>query len=124
MSPVYTEGFESTIAQDYTSSVMGLAGDDRCDFGASNANGRARTFINTGFSRTGNRCLTLDQSHFSHNSTTDSLITTFNLSGYTSSDQIWLDFYYQNQGIDFSLPGNQVWIQSKYPVRPGYRPIR
>ncbi len=41
----------------------------------------------------------------------DSLITTFNLSGYSASDQIWLDFYYQNQGIDFSLPGNKVWIR-------------
>jgi hypothetical protein len=111
LSPAYTEGFESAIAQSYITSVMGLAGDDRCDFGASNANGRLRTFINTGFSRTGNRCLTLDQSHFSHSSTRDSLITTFNLSGYTSSDQIWLDFYYQNQGIDFNLPGNQVWIR-------------
>ena len=43
--------------------------------------------------------------------TSDSLITTFNLSNYSASDQIWLDFYYQNQGITFSLPGNQVWIR-------------
>ena len=111
LSPSYTEGFESAAAQSYSSPFLGFYGLDRCDFSASNANGRARTFINTGFARTGNRCATLDQAHYSTLSTADSLITTFNLSGYTASDQLWLDFYYNNQGIDFSLPGNQVWIR-------------
>lgn len=111
LNPVYTEGFESTTAQTYTAPVMGLAGDDRCDFITGSTNGRARTFINSGFARTGNRCLTLDQTHFMDNSSADSLITTFNLSAYTPGDQIWLNFYYQNQGIDFTLPGNQIWIR-------------
>lgn len=111
LNPTYTEGFESAAAQTYTAPVLGLAGDDRCDFSSGSTNGRARTFINSGFARTGNRCLTLDQSHFMDNSSADSLITTFNLSAYTPTDQIWLDFYYQNQGIDFTLPGNQVWIR-------------
>lgn len=111
LNPNYTEGFESATVQTYTSFTRGLAGLDRCDFNASNSNGRMRPFINTGFARTGNRCATLDQAHYSTVSTADSLITTFNLSGYSGSDQLWLDFYYQNQGIDFSLPGNQVWIR-------------
>ncbi|MBS1933176.1 MAG: S8 family serine peptidase [Bacteroidetes bacterium] len=111
LAPGFTEGFESAAPASYTSPTFGFTGLDRCDFNASNSNGRARTFINTGFARTGNNCATLDQSHYSATSTADSLITTFNLSNYSSSDQIWLNFYYQNQGIDFSLPGNQVWIR-------------
>ncbi|MDP4247870.1 MAG: S8 family peptidase [Bacteroidota bacterium] len=112
LNPSFTEGFESATAQTYIHPVMGIEGDDRCDFAASNANGRARPFINTGFARTGNRCLTLDQIHYSKTgSTADSLVTTYNLSGYTPSDQVWLDFYYQNQGIDFLQPGNRVWIR-------------
>ncbi len=111
LNPSYTEGFETATAGGYASPTLGFAGLDRCDFFASNANGRIRTFINTGFARSGNRCATLDAVHFNTTPTADSLITTFNLSNYTSSDQIWLDFYYQNQGIDFSLGGNKVWIR-------------
>jgi hypothetical protein len=136
LSPAYTEGFETATAQTYQSATMGLDGDDRCDFSSGSSNGRARTFINSGFARTGSRCLTLDQTHFMDNSSADSLITTFNLSAYSSTDQVWLDFYYQNQGIDFTLPGNQVWIRGNdqapwisvytLPATPasigGYRP--
>ena len=101
---------------------MGLDGDDRCDFASGSANGGARTFINSGFARTGSRCLTLDQTHFMDNSSADSLFTTFNLSAYSSTDQLWLNFYYQNQGIDFTLPGNQVWIRGndQAPWIPAY----
>ena len=97
--PSFTEGFESAADVVYTNKTFGFTGLDRCDFNLNNGNGRARTFINTGFARTGNRSVTLDQSHYSTASTSDSLITTFNLSNYTSSDQIWLDFYYNNRGI-------------------------
>ncbi len=107
----FTEGFESAAAGSYATSTLGFTGLDRCDFFASGTNGRARTFINTGFARTGNRCATLDAVHYNNVATADSLITTFNLSNYSATDQIWLDFYYQNQGIDFSLPGNKVWIR-------------
>jgi hypothetical protein len=111
LNPAYTEGFETTAAASYTSHTMGFIGDDRCDFNTDTVNGRVSTFINTGFARTGNRCATLDAVHYSLGPTADSLTTTFNLSNYSASDQIWLDFYYQNQGITFSLPGNQVWIR-------------
>ena len=112
LSPAFTEGFESALPEAYILPTLGLDGSDRSDFRASNANGRVRTFVNTGFARTGLRCATLDQNHYSATtSTTDSLITTFNLSGYTATDQLWLDFYYLNHGVDFSRPGNQVWIR-------------
>jgi hypothetical protein len=111
LNPSFTEGFESAAAATYTSATLGFIGLDRCDFSSSNSNGRARTFINTGFARTGDRSGILDAIQNNGSSTADSLITTFNLSNYTSSDQIWLNFYVRNQGIDFSLPGNQVWIR-------------
>jgi hypothetical protein len=111
LNPAFTEGFETAAAQTYTTATAGLTGLDRCDFSSGTARGRARTFINSGFARTGLRCLTLDQAHFADNSSADSLVATFNLSGYSATDQIWLNFYYQNQGIDFTLPGNQVWIR-------------
>ncbi len=111
LGPAFTEGFESATASSYSSPALGFTGLDRCDFHADTSNGRARTFINSGFARTGNRCATLDAVHFSTGPTSDSLITTFNLAGYSSNDQLWLDFYYKNQGIDFSMPGNQVWIR-------------
>ena len=111
LNPAYTEGFESAAAAQYTGPVKGFTGLDRCDFSRSNSNGRARTFINSGFARTGVRSAILDQIQYSTGTTADSLITTFNLSGYTSSDQIWLNFYYRNQGIDSVFPGNQVWIR-------------
>lgn len=111
LSPDYTEGFENAAVQTYATRTMGLEGLDRCDFNNNGIYGRARTFINTGFARTGNRCITLDKSINTTTSFSDSLITTFNLSNYTVSDQIWLNYYYKNQGIDFILPGNQVWIR-------------
>lgn len=111
LNPAYTEGFESAAAAEYTSNIMGFTGLDRCDFSRSNTNGRARTFINTGFARTGARSAILDQIHYSTNTTADSLITTFNLSAYANADRIWLNFYYRNQGIDSSFPGNMVWIR-------------
>jgi hypothetical protein len=111
LNPTFSEGFETAAADSYTSKTMGFTGLDRGDFNLSNANGRVRTFINTGFARTGSRCATLDQVIHSVTSTADSLITTFNLSNYSASDQIWLDFYYKNQGIVFSLPGDVVWIR-------------
>lgn len=111
LNPSYTEGFETATDTTYLTAVAGLSGTDRHDFRSNNANGRLRTFINTGFARTGTRCATLDLSHYNGAATADSLISTFNLSNYTPSDQIWLNFYYRNAGINFGLPGNQVWIR-------------
>lgn len=111
LNTTYTEGFETAAAATYGSPTMGFTGLDRCDFFASNDTGRARTFVNTGFARTGNRCVTLDQAHTATNAVADSLIMTFNLSGYGSSDQLWLDFYYKNHGNDLVQAANKVWIR-------------
>ncbi|HXB91695.1 MAG TPA: S8 family serine peptidase, partial [Puia sp.] len=111
LTPSFTEGFESAAPGTYTSPTLGFVGLDRCDFLSSNSNGRARTLVNTGFARTGSGSATLDAAHPLATSTSDSLITTFNLANYSAGDQIWLDFYYLNHGTDFTLPGNQVWVR-------------
>lgn len=107
----FTEGFESAAAQTYGTGTRGFEGLDRCDFMSNNSNGRARTFVQTGMARTGNRAVTLDQRVNSSTPSADSLIVTFNLGNYITTDQIWLSFYYLNHGINFELPGNKVWIR-------------
>jgi hypothetical protein len=111
LSPSYTEGFESATAASYTTGTRGFDGMDRCDFFAGSSNGRARTFVNTGIARTGNRAATLDQIANLGPINADSLITTFNLANYNAGQQLWLSFYFQNQGIDFSAGNNKVWIR-------------
>ncbi len=111
LSSPYTEGLESAASATYYSRSMGFAGLDRCDFYANSADGRARTFVNTGMCRTGNRCAILDQYPYATTAAADSLIMTFNLSSYTATDQIWLDFYYRNQGNDSVQQANKVWIR-------------
>lgn len=112
LSPSYTEDFESAASQTYISKTTGLTGLDRGDFNTNSpSQGRARTFVNTGFARSGSKCITLDRIINASTSAADSLTLTFNLSNYTSSDQLWLDLFYKNQGIDFILPGNKIWIR-------------
>ena len=107
----FTEDFESAAAATYISPAHGFTGLDRADFFASNLNGRARTFVNTGFAHSGNRSVTLDQIRNIGVTSADSLVTTFNLSNYGASDQLWLDFYYRNQGNDSVRGANKVWIR-------------
>lgn len=111
LSPSFTEDFESAAIQTVQTKKPGLINLDRADFNADSANGRLRTFVNTGFARSGNRCATLDQAMYNTFPSSDSLTLTFNLSSYSAADQLWLDFFYKNHGVDFTLPGNQVWIR-------------
>jgi hypothetical protein len=112
VAPSFTEGFESAAAQTYFNGTMGFNGLDRCDFHSSTNRGRARTFIDAAMVRTGNRAVTLDQDIYMLNRNADSLITTFNLSNYSSSgEDLWLSLYFRSEGIDFSAPGNKIWIR-------------
>lgn len=111
LNPDFTEGFETAADQSYNTKTLGLEGLDRFDFNNSDPNGRARVFVNTGIAKTGNRAATLDQIRNNGPYSADSLIGTFNLSSYNSTDHIWLDFFYKNHGTDFNVPGNTVWIR-------------
>lgn len=111
LAPSYTEGLESTSIGTYASHTLGFAGDDRIDLSASSNRGRARTYLDQGMCRTGNRCAILDQAPDTTITTADSLIMTFNLSNYGASDQLWLDFYYRNQGSDSVYGNNKIYIR-------------
>jgi hypothetical protein len=105
----FTDGFETTTVQEYTSNTMGLNGDDRADFKTNSARGRGRTFVNTGFALNGNRAITLDQ--FPNGVlNTDSLLMTYNVAAYNAGNQLRLEFSYKNHGQD-NNPNNKIWIR-------------
>ena len=105
-----TEGFESMTDADYTKPEMAIGDNSFLDFSASTSKGRVRTFVNTGFARTGNRSLTLDQSPFSSTTATvDSFIVNYNLVSY-AANQLRFDFYYFNHGQE-NNPNNKIWIR-------------
>ena len=103
------EGFESMDNADFIKPAMAISENKYLDFSASTTRGRARTFVNTGFSRTGNRSLTLDQSPYSILNNVDSLTLNYNLIGY-AADQMRFDFYYFNHGQPNNA-GNKIWIR-------------
>jgi hypothetical protein len=111
LSPSFTEDFETATSQSIQTKKSGFTGLDRADFNTNSSLGRLRTFVNTGFARSGDRCATMDQNIYNSFASTDSLTLTFNLSPYSAADQLWLDFFYKNHGVDFTLPGNRVWIR-------------
>ena len=110
LNPSFAEGFETALDQTLTLKKTGFDSLDRADFNNSNAHGRLSTFFNSGFARTGNRCITLDVTN-NGVVAADSLTTTFNLSSYTAADQIWLDLYYKKQSAVIPYSGNQIWIR-------------
>jgi hypothetical protein len=105
------DNFETTGTNEYRSKVLGLEGTDRFDFTTTTARGRLRSFVNTGFARSGTHALTLDQAPISSQYNTDSITATYNLWGYTlSGAQFRYDFYYKNHGQE-NRPGNKVWMR-------------
>ena len=104
------ENFESMADADFVKPEMAIGENKHLDFAASTNKGRARTFINTGFARSGNRSITLDQSPYSAvYNTVDSLTLNYNLASYNGS-QMRFDFYYNNHG-QHNNDGNKVWIR-------------
>ncbi|HQW91447.1 MAG TPA: S8 family serine peptidase [Ferruginibacter sp.] len=103
------DDFENALTKDYIVKTIGLDSIDRVDFNANTTRGRARTFVNTGFSRSGNKAITLDQFPVGALNT-DSLWMTYNLGNYSGGQQLRLDFYYKNHGNE-NHPNNKVWIR-------------
>jgi len=112
-NPVLTlpvaDGFETAIIKDYTANTTGLDSIDKVDFKTNATRGRARTFVNTGFARSGIRAITLDQFPYGA-MVTDSMLMTYNASAYNTGNQLRLDFYYKNHG-QANNPNNKVWIR-------------
>ncbi|UAY51789.1 S8 family serine peptidase [Ferruginibacter albus] len=103
------ETFETSAVGEYRNPTLGFVGNDAFDFTASSVYGRARTFVNTGFSRSGTKALTLDQTPYQKNYTTSTAFASYNLSAF-SGTQLRYDFYYRSQGMADS-PNNRIWIR-------------
>lgn len=106
----FTEDFETATDSSYSANTTGLAGIDRCDFTGNNTNSRARTFVSSDFPHSGSRSVTIDAATNFLAYTKSNLITTVNLSNYTSTQGLRLTFYYRDhqEGTDTS---NYVWIR-------------
>jgi hypothetical protein len=111
VSVPFLDQVESIAVQEISADQTGLNGGDRYDFVNSAANGRLRTFVNTGMAYSGTKAFTLDVNRYDAAGNTNFLIGTFNLSSYTSSDtDIRLTFRYKNHGQS-SNDNNKVWIR-------------
>ena len=108
------EDFETTGAGDvYRNSITGLNTVDRIDFQSSTANGRLRTFINSGMQISGNRSLFSDAAQFLAVSSvnSNSVIATYNMTGVTSVPGLRFDFRFRNHGQLNSTPDSYVWMR-------------
>jgi hypothetical protein len=110
LSPSWTDNFDGLPKQEVVSAQMGLAGSDRYDFSFANSQGRLRTFINSGMSYSGERALTLDVRLPVGGGNTNYLIGTYNLSNYTTANDLRLDFRFKHHG-QLSNANNRVWIR-------------
>lgn len=106
----YIETFEATAPAQYTSGVFALTNADRFDFTTANANGRMRTFINSGFAVNGTRSITLDATRFNFTKSNNSFTGTVNLSSYSATAGLRLDFLFKNHG-QIKQPNAGVWMR-------------
>lgn len=109
----WKDDLESSAIQTIIQKQMGIIGNDRYDFVNSTANGRMRSFVNSGMAYSGSKALNLDISLYNASGNTDSLTGTFNLSNFNAAtDDIRLDFRYKNHG-QLSNTANKLWIRGK-----------
>lgn len=108
----FNENFDGCPEQEFKSAKVGLNNLDRFDFTTNSVYGRLRSFINTGIAHSGNRAITLDADRYIFpGSATNYLDGTFNLANYNgNTDDIRLDFYYNNHGQEANT-SNKVWIR-------------
>jgi len=115
-SPVtlpFLDDMESAAEQSKTVSLIGLDNADRYDFTNTSSAGRIRTFVNTGLAYSGRKAFTLDTDKYFPDQNSNFLDATFNLTNYSLSDDIRLNFQYKNHGQK-SHPDNKVWVRGNY----------
>ncbi len=105
----FTETFEATGADEYKANFFALSNANRFDY-ANTANGRLRTFVNTGVALAGNKSVTLDAVHYNGVLATNNLTATINLSSYSSAQGLRFDFKFKNHG-QLKQPGSGVWMR-------------
>jgi hypothetical protein len=107
----YVDNIETAEARYYLTDIVGLTGIDRYDFVNSTLRGRLRTSVGGGFAASGSKALTLDADRLvAAPGNTNYLVGTFNLSGYTTADEIRMGFKYNHHG-QVDNPANKVWIR-------------
>lgn len=106
------ENFDAAPPKDYNANINGLDSLDRWDFSTNTTAGRIRTFVDEGVARSGSNALTIDVSNYIAGGSTNYAFGTFNLSTYSSTDELRMDVYFKNHG-SFQLPGgdNYIWFR-------------
>ncbi|KAA0991024.1 S8 family serine peptidase [Dyadobacter aurulentus] len=111
LSLPFLDNMENLPVQTVVTNQTGLAGDGRYDFSADTDAGRIRTFVNSGFARSGQRALTLDANRYYTGGNTNFLEGTFNLSSYDIDvHDVRLNFSYKNHGQKTNT-NNKVWVR-------------
>ena len=105
----YTQGFENAGNDTYQNNVIAINGIDAVDFFHSLPEGRLRTFAGAGYARTGTKAATLDRTPAGAINI-NSLDLVVNMSGYSNTDSILLDFSYMHHGEE-THPNDRVWMR-------------
>ncbi|MCF0055823.1 S8 family serine peptidase [Dyadobacter sp. CY356] len=109
----FLDNIETAAVQEFVTDKTGLQNAGRYDFTNSTNVGRIRTFVNSGMAYSGSKALTLDADRYYPAGNTNFLDGTFNLSNYSLSQDIRLNFRYKNHGQK-SNPDNSVWVRGSY----------
>ncbi|KAA9340169.1 Ig-like domain-containing protein [Adhaeribacter soli] len=107
------EDFEAVPTLVLKDNQVGVPGAERFDYENNSADGRFRSFAGTGFAKSGTRAVTFDRVGFTGGTTpVNYLLLTLNLSNYTTTDVLMLDFayaYHTTSTID--NPQSRVWVR-------------
>ncbi len=105
----YLETFDHLPELTVQQTTIGIEGLERFDFFPGTANGRVRSFVNTGMTNSGNRAFTLDADRERSSINRNFLVATFNLSAYdAATDELRFDFFWSAHGADTA---NRVWVR-------------
>ncbi|GEM_PF-1571281 len=103
----FTEGFEGTSGETYTTATIGLTGAPEWDYSNTDASGRLRT---SAFPNSGTAAATLDRDP-SGAVQTNYLTLTLDMSNYAvANDGVILDFFINNHGEE-AHPNDRVWVR-------------
>ena len=104
------ENFESATPATYLNTAFGIPGITRFDFSGNNASSRLRTnFLPAIEGITSTRTITMDRSASGVN-VQNSLIYTVNMSGYSTTSSILIDFDYMHHG-ELNNTWERVWAR-------------
>jgi hypothetical protein len=114
LASTFVENFETAPTFTLAKSSIGLPGLDRWDYSNSDQFARARSFVNTGIAKSGTKAITLDVSKAVPFLTkpANNLDGTFNLSNFTTTSDVRLDFDFKHHG-SAQVPNaqNKVWVR-------------